>query len=171
MSYSFKKYFLMLANYNAWANQRLFFVLKDLNEDQINQNCGAYFESLFRTVNHILVADILWFERIHGVVQSQYALDEIVHADLDSLTNARFLKDQSMIAFVQQLNDEAFHGTISYTRHGQRHTEPLIEVLAHVFNHQIHHRGQLHSMIFQITGVSLALDLIYFQREQADLYR
>ncbi|ENV63844.1 hypothetical protein F949_01225 [Acinetobacter junii NIPH 182] len=84
MSYSFKKYFLILANYNAWANQKLFFVLKDLNEDQINQNCGAYFESLFRTVNHILVADILWFERIHGVVQSQYALDEIVHADLDS---------------------------------------------------------------------------------------
>jgi len=76
-----------------------------------------------------------------------------------------------MIAFVQQLNDEAFHGTISYTRHGQRHTEPLIGVLAHVFNHQTHHRGQLHSMIFQITGISLALDLIYFQREQVDLYR
>ena len=36
MSYSFKKYFLMLANYNAWANQKLFSVLKDLNEDEIN---------------------------------------------------------------------------------------------------------------------------------------
>ena len=79
MNYTFKTYFLMLAHYNQWANQKLFSTLIGLTEEQLNQDCKVYFKSLMQTANHVLVGDILWFERIKGVVASTYTLDEILY--------------------------------------------------------------------------------------------
>lgn len=171
MNYTFKTYFLMLAHYNQWANQKLFSTLIGLTEEQLNQDCKAYFKSLMQTVNHVLVGDILWFERINGVVASTYALDEVLYNQLALLENARIEHDQSLINFIHEHDEVSFHQAITYVRRGQVYTEPLIEILAHVFNHQTHHRGQMHNMIFELTATSLELDLIFFQREYAYLYR
>ena len=170
MNYTFKTYFLMLAHYNQWANQKLFSTLIGLTEEQLTQDCKAYFKSLMQTANHVLVGDILWFERINGVVASTYALDGVLYNQLAQLENARIEHDQSLINFIHEHDEVSFHQTIAYVRRGQIYTEPLIEVLAHMFNHQTHHRGQMHNMVFQLTGISLELDLIYFQRENACLY-
>ena len=171
MNYTFKTYFLMLAHYNQWANQKLFSTLIGLTEEQLNQDCKVYFKSLMQTANHVLVGDILWFERINGVVASTYALDEVLYNQLAQLENARIEHDQILINFIHEHDEVSFHQAITYVRRGQVYTEPLIEILAHVFNHQTHHRGQMHSMIFELTATSLELDLIFFQREYAYLYR
>ena len=171
MNYSFKTYFLMLAHYNQWANQKLFSILTTLTEEQLNQDCGAYFKSLMQTANHLLVGDLLWFERIKGAVASNYALDEILYPQIMSLIPARFEHDQCLIGFFNEYDEAAFNRFITYIRRGQTYTEPLIEILAHLFNHQTHHRGQMHSMVFQLTGKSLELDLIFFQRENAHFYK
>ena len=171
MNYTFKTYFLMLAHYNQWANNKLFSTLIGLTEEQLNQDCKVYFKSLMQTANHVLVGDILWFERIKGVVASTYTLDEILYNQLAQLENARIEHDQSLINFIHEHDEVSFHQTIAYVRRGQIYTEPLIEILAHLFNHQTHHRGQMHSMIFELTAKSLELDLIFFQREYAYLYR
>ena len=148
MNYTFKTYFLMLAHYNQWANQKLFSTLIGLTEEQLNQDCKVYFKSLMQTANHVLVGDILWFERIKGVVASTYTLDEILYNQLAQLENARIEHDQSLINFIHEHDEVLFHQTISYVR-----------------------RGQMHSMIFELTAKSLELDLIFFQRECAYLYR
>ena len=171
MSYRFKTYFLMLAHYNQWANQKLFSILTTLTEEQLNQDCGAYFKSLMQTANHLLVGDLLWFERIKGAVASNYALGEILYPQIMSLIPARFEHDQCLIGFLNEYDEAAFNRLITYIRRGQTYTEPLIEILAHLFNHQTHHRGQMHSMVFQLTGKSLELDLIFFQRENAHFYK
>ncbi|KXZ64777.1 DinB family protein [Acinetobacter venetianus] len=171
MNYHFKTYFLMLTHYNQWANNKLFAVLEALSEAQLNQDCGAYFNSLIQTANHVLVGDFLWFERICGLQPSGYALDDVLYPDVQELIKVRKTHDQSLIDYVQVHDESAFHQPLTYIRRNQTYTEPLIEVLAHMFNHQTHHRGQMHNMVFQLTGISLELDLIYFQRENACLYR
>lgn len=171
MNYHFKTYFLMLTHYNQWANNKLFAVLEALSEAQLNQDCGAYFNSLIQTANHVLVGDFLWFERICGLQPSVYALDDVLYPDVQELIKVRKTHDQSLIDYIQVHDESAFHQPLTYIRRNQTYTEPLIEVLAHMFNHQTHHRGQMHNMVFQLTGISLELDLIYFQRENACLYR
>ncbi len=171
MNYHFKTYFLMLTHYNQWANNKLFAVLEALSEAQLNQDCGAYFNSLIQTANHVLVGDFLWFERICGLQPSGYALDDVLYPDVQELIKVRKTHDQSLIDYVQVHDESAFHQPLTYIRRNQTYTEPLIEVLAHMFNHQTHHRGQMHNMVFQLTSISLELDLIYFQRENACLYR
>jgi len=161
----------MLAHYNQWANQKLFSILTTLTEEQLNQDCRAYFKSLMQTANHLLVGDLLWFERIKGGVASNYALDETLYPQISALIPARFEHDQSLIGFLNEYDETAFNRLITYIRRGQAYTEPLIEILAHLFNHQTHHRGQMHSMVFQLTGKSLELDLIFFQRENAHFYK
>ena len=171
MNYNFKTYFLMLALYNQWANTKLFAILGTLTEEQLNQDCHAYFKSLIQTANHVLVGDILWFERIRGLASSNLALDTILYPDIVPLTQARVEQDQRFLSFVENCDETISEISISYLRRGQFYTEPLVEILAHLFNHQTHHRGQMHNMVFQLTGESLELDLIYFQRAHAHLYR
>ena len=50
MNYNFKTYFLMLAHYNQWANTKLFAILGTLTEEQLNQDCHAYFKSLIQNL-------------------------------------------------------------------------------------------------------------------------
>ncbi|SFS97571.1 DinB family protein [Acinetobacter bohemicus] len=118
MNYSFKTYFLMLAHYNQWANQKLFSILTTLTEEQLNQDCGAYFKSLMQTANHLLVGDLLWFERIKGAVASNYALDEILYPQIMSLIPARFEHDQRLIGFLNEYDEAAFNRLITYIRRG-----------------------------------------------------
>ncbi|MEG1182062.1 MAG: DinB family protein, partial [Oscillospiraceae bacterium] len=113
MNYRFKTYFLMLAHYNQWANQKLFSILTTLTEEQLNQDCGAYFKSLMQTANHLLVGDLLWFERIKGGVASNYALDEILYPQISALIPARFEHDQRLIGFLNEYDDAAFNRLIT----------------------------------------------------------
>lgn len=171
MSASFKHYFLMMAYYNQWANQKLFAALSNLTEAQLNQDCGAYFRTVLHTANHLLIGDILWFERIRGLEPSNYALDDLIYTELKQLKQARFELDLRLLDLIMQSEPIKFGHFIKYLRRGQFYTEPLHEILAHIFNHQAHHRGQMHSMFHALTGESLELDLIFFQREYSHIYR
>lgn len=171
MSAGSKNYFLMMAYYNQWANQKLFTTLSNLTEAQLNQDCGAYFKSVLHTANHLLIGDIVWFERITGLEPSNYALDGLIYIDIKQLQQARVELDQRLLDVIMQSEPIKFDHLIRYIRRGEFYTEPLHEILAHIFNHQTHHRGQMHSMIHALTGKSLELDLIFFQREYSHLYR
>ena len=113
------------------------------------------------------MGDTLWLGRIDGNQPAKYQLDSVVFQDVQSLTTARVQLDQALIQYVQNLTEQNILGKVSYSRLGEMLQENLYDVLAHIFNHQTHHRGQLHSMVFAMTGQSLALDMIYFQRIKA----
>lgn len=171
MPYSFKNHYLMFAHYNQWVNAKLYAAIQVLDSEQLQQDCGTYFKSILQMINHLYVGDVLWFERICGTQPSAYALDEMLYSCVKECIQARKSHDVRLLEYIASLDESEFAQDVHYIRRGQIYHEPLAEILAHVFNHQSHHRGQLHGMIYQLTGISLELDLIYFQRAHADLYR
>jgi len=155
-----------MAQYNAWANARLYRMAAALTDEQYRRDVGAYFKSLHGTLNHLLVADRIWLRRLTGTGDHPTALDAIVCDDLPSLTAARRAEDARIIEFVQGLAEERFEQMLDYqTLNGTPQKQCLREILAHVFNHQTHHRGQAH-VILTVLGVSEPepLDLFIMQR-------
>lgn len=163
-----KTHFVMMANYNAWANARLFRQAGTLEEALYRKEVGAYFRSLRGTLNHLLVADRIWMRRLTGIGEHPNKLNAMLFEDLPSLHAARVEEDQRIIAFVQSLDEPAFEEVWDYrTLNGTAQRQRRREILAHLFNHETHHRGQAHA-ILTVLGVAEpdSLDLLIMVRDQ-----
>lgn len=161
-------HFAMMADYNAWANERLYRMASQLPDELYRRDVGAYFKSLHGTLNHILCADLIWMRRLTGVGEHPTRLDAIVHDDFPALSAARQQEDQRIITYVASLSDAQMEETWSYqTLKGIPLKQRRRETLAHLFNHQTHHRGQAHA-ILTVLGVQEpeGLDLLLMQRER-----
>jgi uncharacterized damage-inducible protein DinB len=161
-----KTHFVMMANYNEWANARLYRMARMLEDVLYRKNAGAYFGSLHGTLNHLLVADRIWLHRLTGTGSHPEKLDSILFEDLPSLHAARVEEDRRIITFVQSLDEDAFEEMWDYrTLNGTAYRQQRREILAHLFNHETHHRGQAHAIL---TGLGVAepepLDLLLMQR-------
>ena len=167
--HSMKTHFVMMASYNAWANARLFRMAGALADELYRKEVGAYFKSLHGTLNHLLVADRIWMRRLTGSGDHPEKLNAMLFDDLSSLHAARVAEDSRIIGFVQGLAEPAFEEGLDYrTLNGAPQRQPRREILAHLFNHQTHHRGQAHA-ILTVLGVTEPdpLDLLIMQREQS----
>ncbi|MBK1667426.1 hypothetical protein CKO28_05200 [Rhodovibrio sodomensis] len=159
--------FQRLADYNAWANARLYDAVAALSPDALRaQRPAAFFESILGTLNHLLVTDRIWLDRFQHLPPVHGQVDERVHDDLDALRAARIAEDARIRRFVGRLGEADLDAQLAYkTSSGVPHSDPLGALLTHVFNHQTHHRGQAHALI-QEAGLSPSpLDLIYYMRE------
>jgi uncharacterized damage-inducible protein DinB len=161
-----KTHFVMMSNYNEWANARLFRMAGTLEDVLYRKNAGAYFRSLHGTLNHLLVADRIWMHRLTGTGSHPEKLDAILFEDLPSLHAARVVEDRRIITFVQSLDEPAFEEMWDYrTLNGTPYRQRRREILAHLFNHETHHRGQAHAIL---TGLGVTepepLDLLLMQR-------
>ena len=157
----------MFARYNRWVNARLYAAAASLPDAEYRTDRGVFFLSLHGTLNHVLVADRLWLGRIAGEVPA-LALDQILVDDLPGLTEARRLQDEQIVALVDGLDDERLRGTLTYRNtRGDEFRQPLAQVLAHVFNHQTHHRGQAHAVLTGLGRDAPSLDLAAHLREAA----
>jgi uncharacterized damage-inducible protein DinB len=162
-----RAYFVTLAKYNAWANRRLYDAVAMLDGIEYRRSRASFFGSIHATLNHILVGDRMWSARIAGLTPPPLRLNQILHEDLASLRAARESEDEALIGLVSGLSEAALDGDLSYrTSRGEPQRDPLRFVLGHVFNHQTHHRGQVHDMLSQTAVAPPELDLIYFIREQ-----
>lgn len=161
-------HFVMMAEYNAWANRRLYAAARQLPDEQYRRDVGAYFGSLHRTLNHLLTADLIWMQRLTGEGTHPDRLDAIVHDDVASLSAAREREDRRIVDHVTGLSDAQLEATWTYrTLKGAPLQQIRREILAHLFNHQTHHRGQAHGIL---TALGVAepppLDLLIMQRER-----
>jgi uncharacterized damage-inducible protein DinB len=156
-----------LGRYNRWANRRLYEVCHALEGDAYRADRGAFFGSIHRTLNHILVGDRAWLGRLEGVDRGIRALDQILYDDLPALTDARTKEDARIIAFVDGLDAERLDAPLVYrTIAGEAQETPTGLVVLHMINHATHHRGQVHCMLSQIPTDPPPLDLIYYLREK-----
>jgi uncharacterized damage-inducible protein DinB len=163
-----KAHFVMMAKYNAWANARLFRMAGALQEDLYRKDVGAYFKSLHGTLNHLLIADRIWMRRLTGVGDHPNKLNAILFDDLPALHIARVEEDDRIIEFVQGLAEAAFEDVRDYrTLNGTPQRQHCREILAHLFNHETHHRGQAHAILTAL-GVTEPdpLDLLIMLRDQ-----
>ena len=160
------EYFRTLAQYNAWANGRLYDAVAGLPGDDYRTDRKVFFGSIHRTLNHILVGDEVWLGRIEGIASTVESLDQILYDDFDGLRAARTSEDARIERLAGGLTAEALAVPLVYeTMAGEPVETPLPWVLSHFFNHQTHHRGQVHGMLSQAAVAPPPLDLIYFLRE------
>jgi uncharacterized damage-inducible protein DinB len=164
---SIKAHFVMMAQYNAWANERLFRMAGALPDELYRRDVGAYFKSMHGTLNHLLTGDRIWMRRLSGVGDHPARLDAIVFDDLPSLTTARQREDERINRFIEGLAVASFEEMLDYrTLNGMPQRQRRAEILAHLFNHQTHHRGQAHGILTALGVDPLPLDLLIMQRER-----
>ncbi len=161
MSDVLRDHFNRFARYNAWANERLYDAVGALPPGQAWLPRKAFFGSFMGTLNHLLVGDRLWFARMTGGDMAWFTgLDQTLFEDFAALRAAREATDRVIIDAVALL---PLSGTLRYRdSRGEAREKPWSVVLAHVFNHQTHHRGQVHDMLGQCDQTPPVLDLLYF---------
>jgi uncharacterized damage-inducible protein DinB len=161
-------HFMLLAAYNRWANTRLYAAVAGLDDAAYRLDRKGFFGSIHGTLNHIMVGDRAWLGRIEGYGDTPAGLDAILYDDFAALRAAREAEDERLVRVIDGLNEGAIAAPLSYRNYrGETCSEPLWQVLDHVFNHQTHHRGQAHDMLNQAGIEPPELDLIYFVRETA----
>jgi uncharacterized damage-inducible protein DinB len=158
--------FRRLADYNNWANRRLYGAALELPEEQYRRRTGVFFGSLHGTLNHLLLADRIWLKRLTGEGDHPSALDTILFEDRHELLRARMAEDARLKRVVDGLSEADLAAEVSYqTTSGKPYQQKRQDILMHLFNHQTHHRGQAHSCCSILTGAEPpSLDLLQFQR-------
>jgi uncharacterized damage-inducible protein DinB len=152
-----------LAAYNRWMNERLYALCAELPDAERRRDRGAFFRSIHGTLNHLLLADRIWLGRFTGVPFAVASLDQELTADFAELRHERERTDGEIADFVASLSPADFEGTLRYTSfvNPALRSIPFWAALAHFFNHQTHHRGQLTTLLMQ-TGVDPGVtDLIW----------
>jgi uncharacterized damage-inducible protein DinB len=159
-----------MARYNAWANRRLYAACAQLAEDEYHKPRPAFFGSIHGTLNHLLIADWIWLARIEGRPSPKVRLDDRPCASLAELKEARASEDAHMIALVDGYAEANLAKAVRYRRIVQPEDveTPLHVCWLHLFNHQTHHRGQVHDQLSQTAVAPPPLDLIFYLRETGD---
>ena len=160
MTENLVSHFRMLSRYNRLANERLYGACARLSDAERTMNRGAFFGSIHGTLNHILVGDRIWMIRFEGGVAPSTNLDAIPYEDFEALREARIAKDARIETYTVSLTAESLEGKIAYVNNeGRQFRDPLAVLLAHFFNHQTHHRGQVTAMLSQTDATYPVLDM------------
>lgn len=174
------EHFQLLASYNLWMNTQIYESCARLSESEMKQDRGAYFGSIFGTLNHLLVADLIWCQRfaekeafedaLEEVAQhpKPLRLDQILYDDFAQLRTQRRWLDQLIERWVRSLDQEDLVSIVHYQNiRGQAFSKQLSHLLLHVFNHQTHHRGQITTLLSQAGEDTGATDLLISLPDQA----
>lgn len=150
----------MMAHYNRLANERLYAACAALSDAERKADRRAFFSSIHGTLNHILLGDRIWLARFAGAEMPSTGLDAILYEDFEALRTARAAEDDGIEDFVARLDECFLAGEIQYRNNeGALVRDPKSLLLAHLFNHQTHHRGQVHDMLCQAGAAAPVLDL------------
>jgi len=169
-------YLQRMARYNQWVNRRLYDKVQLLPTADIAKDRGAFFGSIFGTLNHILVADMFWLRRFSSSklcaealapmrdMQMPTGLRDVLFNDIQTLRARREEIDGLILDFSDTWDDEMLASSIRYRNMaGEKHEQPLGALLQHLFNHQTHHRGQVTTLFFQAGVDPGATDLLMME--------
>lgn len=156
----------MMARYNKWANARLIKAVSALDEADYMAKRPAFFGSIHGALNHLLLVDRLWRGRVEGKPYPAKSLDQSVTPDRQTYINERVAEDGIIICFTDGFDAHELEQPITYSSLvGVDGTDKRRVILAHMFNHATHHRGQVHALLTQVPSDPPPLDLMYYLRE------
>jgi uncharacterized damage-inducible protein DinB len=140
-----------LARYNRWQNQSLYAAGAELSAAERECDRGAFFGSIQRTFSHLMWGDTNWMSRFTPLEPPPCNMAQSPgwYTDLELTRRDRELLDEQIIAFAEGVTDAWLMADLSWIRRadGQSFTVPAWIAVTHFFNHQTHHRGQLHAML------------------------
>jgi len=164
-----KELYANLAVYNQWANERIYHACEQLDPASYRQNRRAFFGSIHGTLDHILLVDRIWLGRITGTAYKYTSLRDELYLTFSLLRSARQTEDMRISTYVKDLQPKAILEEVSYTNSaGQQYRQPLWQCLTHLFNHQSHHRGQLHQMLGEANVETPVLDIAVMWRDRTE---
>lgn len=158
--------FPTLAGFNQWANNRIYECVAQLSDDDYRKDRSAFFGSIHKTLNHLLLVDRLWTGRLKGAPIHIKGLSDVLYDDFADLLHARGAEDAALIELVGSLSEDDLMRPVTYqtTEGTDRSTPPWI-ILTTLFNHQTHHRGQVHTLLTQSGITPPDMDVIYYTLE------
>lgn len=146
-------YVQRMARYNRWQNDNLYGVADLLPGDERQRERGAFFGSIHKTLSHLLWADRVWMNRLAGAAKPTGGIAEsaMLYGDWEQLKAERADYDRTIIDWAEAIDpawlaaDHTYYsGSVGYEL-----TKPRWFLVTHFFNHQTHHRGQVHCMLTQ----------------------
>ena len=146
------EYCQLMARYNRWMNERLYALCGDIADAERKRDRGAFFGSIHGTLNHLLWGDRMWLGRFVGTPCAYPAFGADMFADFDELRSEREATDRSMLDWAGSVTAEWLTSPLQYASKVDGKTRRLPAGIAavHMFNHGIHHRGQLTTLLKQV---------------------
>ncbi|MGZ8287828.1 MAG: DinB family protein [Telluria sp.] len=169
-----------MAEYNEWMNTRLYEAAAGMPEAEIFADKGAFFGSLYGTLNHILLGDLIWLKRFAGHPAGHPALDpvrampapttyDVRTGDFSALRARRVQLDAIIRNWAGQLAEADLAHVLKYSNvKGLTFAREFSGLVMHLFNHQTHHRGQATTLLSQ-AGIDMGpTDLLMLVPEVHD---
>jgi uncharacterized damage-inducible protein DinB len=137
------------AHANRLANLRLHNALAALTNEELHAARTSFFPSIIATLNHILGVDLYYIGALHGETDGQQRWAEFKPATtLAELAQRQAASDERLIAWLNAADSVALEATVQMPRgEGRVQRDAAAHMLAHLFMHQTHHRGQVHAMM------------------------
>jgi uncharacterized damage-inducible protein DinB len=156
------------ARNNATANHRLLSACAQLSHQDWIAPRISFFPSPQRTLNHILTCDWYYVDALEGGTLGPTAFaKDVPHPDFPSYDAAQRAVDRRLVAFCDSLGDDSeLDRPVTLIRNRPVLAERVGTILPHLFEHQIHHRGQAHAMLAGTSVPPPQLDE-YFLNEDA----
>jgi uncharacterized damage-inducible protein DinB len=149
-----KDHVRVMARYNKWMNDKIYACAAQLSEEERQRDRGAFFKSIHATLNHILWGDQIWLHRLAGTPKPQAgSIGESVaqYGDFSEMTRERRDFDQVILDWAAALDAASLERDFTYfsVAVNRQITKPKWLLVTHLFNHQTHHRGQVHCLLTQ----------------------
>jgi uncharacterized damage-inducible protein DinB len=166
LSAGFVQTYCAFAHNNAWANHRLLTACAGLSQADFEARRTGFFPSIQRTLNHIYVIDLFYIDALEGGWLGPRAwANEVPYPSLSDLTSAQAAMDKRLLAICDALTPEVLNGMVRINRDTRVQTERRDRLLMHLFQHQIHHRGQAHAMLSETSVAPPQLDEFFAEGE------
>ena len=161
-------HFRAMARNNAWANRRLFAACAALGPGEFEAARIGFFPSLRQTLNHILAVDRYYLDGLMEGGRGAELYDATDYRDAVTLGAAQAEHDAALVAFCDGLTDVDLERRVAYDR-GEAGIwmERIDLVLLHLFQHQVHHRGQAHAMLSGTSVKPPQLDEFFIEYDRA----
>jgi len=141
-------YLRIQARANRLSNRRLHAAMAPLSRNDFHAPRTSFFPSLAQTLNHILAVDGYYIGALHGDTGLVAAYRAFVPADdVAALAVRQAVSDERLIAWSDAADAAALDAPVEMDRGQHLQRGRAGHVLAHLFNHQTHHRGQAHAML------------------------
>lgn len=146
-----QEYVLTMARYNMWQNESLLTAADGLTADERMKDRGAFFGSIHKTLSHIFWGDMIWMHRFAETPPPDGGITDstgFIRSWEQYLTD-RAAFDQTIVDWAHTVEPQWFEGDLSWYSGavGRDLTKPKKTLIIQLFNHQTHHRGQVHAML------------------------
>ncbi|GAB3261826.1 DinB family protein [Chitinimonas naiadis] len=165
---SWKTHFLYQIDYQHWANEKLFDMLDKLSDDARKRDAGMYYKSVHATYNHLLISNLLWFNRLRGQAPD-LRLDQPIYEEWRDLKQALRQSLRQTQHWLQAQPNEFFEGELRYrTSSGIAHVNWVHDALSHFVAEYAHQRGQVIAISSQLGAPAPELDFLNYRREMQE---